>query len=98
MPRLACLGQRPPGLGQKNRPVGAGFNKVLALQSLDDGVDCRAGDTESRRQIDGARLACLGNQIGNHLDIILGHLGLVRPPDTVEFRRTVGDIRCGLAV
>ena len=57
MPFTACFGQIAPGIGEKNGSVGPRFNKIFALQSLDNRIHRGASYTKSGGQIDGACLA-----------------------------------------
>ena len=96
MAGAAGVGQGASGVRQKNRPIGLGFNQVFTLQPADDGIDCRAGHAKARGKVNRTRLARLIDQVGNHLDIILGHLGLVRPADPVELGSAVGNRLLGV--
>ena len=98
MPRLTGLGKCLALVGQKDRPVRPRLDKVFTLQTLDDGIDRRAGHPEACGKINRSRLAGGGDQLGDHLNIIFGNFGLVRTANPIEFRGAVSNLFIGLFV
>jgi len=74
------FGEFAAGLGEKNGAIGQGANQSLSFQPLDGAADGHVGDAEASSQVDHARFAGGGDQLGDNLHVILGgFLGMFLP-------------------
>jgi len=71
MPGLAGGGQVAASIRQENRAIGLRGYKAALLESRNGAIDGDVCDAETFCQVDDARFAGFGDQIGDGLNVIL---------------------------
>jgi len=84
VPAPRFVGELAAGRREKNRPIRLRGDQPGPLEAADGPADSDVGHTQPPRQVDGARLAARGDEVGDGLDIVLRDFLRVRGPRPLE--------------
>jgi hypothetical protein len=84
VPVFAGGGEGSAFFSQKNGAIGLGSDEAGVLKTGDGAIDSDVGDSKAFGEIDDARLADFGNEIGDGLDVVFGDFVCVFAPGLGE--------------